>query len=119
MDQNRPEAENPYTPPKSDVNVGTQAPAVEGELAERGTRFFSHMVDGLLSLAVLVPGFIAGMQSGVFHGGGPTALLRAFLAGTAGIVSGLAWLGFMLFQAYLVITTGQSIAKRWFSCAVG
>jgi uncharacterized RDD family membrane protein YckC len=114
MDPNRPEAENPYAPPKSDVNVGTQAPAVEGKLAERGTRFFSQMVDGLILLVVLVPALIAGMQNGVFRGGGPTVLFRAFTAGATGAVSGLAWLGLVLFQAYLVTTTGQSIAKRWF-----
>jgi uncharacterized RDD family membrane protein YckC len=114
MDPNRPEAENPYSPPKSDVNVGTQAPAVEGELAERGTRFLSQMIDGLLPLMVLIPGFVAGMHSGAFHGGGSTALFRSFMAGTTGVVSGLAWLALMLFQAYLVTTTGQSIAKRWF-----
>ena len=114
MDPNRPEEENPYTPPKSDVNVGTQEPAVGGELAERGTRFLSHMVDAVLSLVMLVPALIAGMQGGVFHGGGPTVLLRAFTAGATGIASGLAWLGLILFQAYLVTTTGQSIAKRWF-----
>jgi uncharacterized RDD family membrane protein YckC len=115
MDPNRLEAENPYAPPKSDVNVGaTQAPAVEGELAERGTRFFSQMVDGLIALVVLIPAFIAGVQGGVFHGGGPTVLFRAFTAGATGVVSGLAWLALVLFQAYLVTTTGQSIAKRWF-----
>jgi uncharacterized RDD family membrane protein YckC len=114
MDPSRPEAENPYAPPKSDVNVGTQPPAVAGELAERGTRFLSQMVDGLILLVVLVPALITGMEGGVFHGGGPTVLFRAFTAGTAGVVSGLAWVGFVLFQAYLVTTTGQSIAKRWF-----
>jgi uncharacterized RDD family membrane protein YckC len=31
-----------------------------------------------------------------------------------GAVSGIAWLGVLLLQAYLVTTTGQSIAKRWF-----
>jgi uncharacterized RDD family membrane protein YckC len=114
MDLHQPGAENPYAAPKSDVNVSVQAPAVEGELAERGTRFLSRMVDGLLSLSVLVPVFISGMQGGVFRGGGTTALLRAFTSGLMGAISGVAWLAILLFQAYLVTTTGQSIAKRWF-----
>lgn len=114
MEPNRPEVENPYAAPKSDVNVGAQAPAVEGELAERGTRFLSQMVDGLIFLVVLIPAFVAGVQGGVFHGGGPTLLLRAFASGVTGVVSGVAWLALLLLQAYLVTTSGQSIAKRWF-----
>jgi uncharacterized RDD family membrane protein YckC len=118
MDPNRPEAENPYSPPKSDVNVGRQPPPIVGELAERGTRLISQMVDGLLSLVVIIPALIAGMRGGVFHGGGPTVLFRAFTSGPTGVVSGLAWLGLVLFQAYLVTTTGQSIAKRWFKIKI-
>jgi uncharacterized RDD family membrane protein YckC len=114
MDPNRPEAENPYAPPRSDVNVETQVPTVVGELAERGTRFFSSMVDGLIALVVVAPAFIVGMQTGVFRTGGTTALYRTFATGTMGAVSGIAWLGVLLLQAYLVTTTGQSIAKRWF-----
>lgn len=48
MDTERPDGENPYAPPTSDVNAGTRAPAAEGRLAERGTRFVSQLVDGLL-----------------------------------------------------------------------
>jgi uncharacterized RDD family membrane protein YckC len=114
MDPNRPEAENPYAPPKSDVNAETRAPAIEGQLAERGTRFFSQMVDGLFFFVALIPVLIVGAQNGVFRGGGPSVLFRAFTSGTSGAVSGVAWPGLMLFQAYLVTTRGQSIAKRWF-----
>ena len=112
MDTNRPDAENPYAPPTSDVNAGTQAPAVEGRLAERGTRFVSQMLDGLLFMVALAPAFIAGMQSGAFREGGSRAIFRAFVAGPLGVVSGVVWVGLILFQAYLVTTTGQSIAKR-------
>jgi uncharacterized RDD family membrane protein YckC len=119
MESNPPRAENPYAPPTSDVNAGVLPPSGGERLAERGTRFVAQLVDGLLFLAVLVPGLIAGFQSGAFHGGnGSTALFRAFVAGPLGVVSLVGWVGLLAFQAYLIATTGQSIAKRLFKIQI-
>jgi len=118
MDIHRPDGDNPYAPPTSDVNAGALAPAVEGQLAERGTRFASQMVDGLLFMAALVPALIAGFQSGAFREGGSTAIFRAFAANALGMVSGAAWIALIGYQAYLVTTTGQSIAKRLFKIKI-
>jgi uncharacterized RDD family membrane protein YckC len=118
MDTERPDGENPYAPPTSDVNAGTQAPAAEGQLAERGTRFVSQLVDGLLFLVALVPALIGGFQSGAFKEGGTTAIFRAFATGALGVASGLAWVSLIIFQAYLVATSGQSIAKRLFKIKI-
>jgi uncharacterized RDD family membrane protein YckC len=117
MDSNRPDADNPYLPPASDVNAGAQPP-MAGQLAERGTRFVSQIVDGLLFMAVLVPALIAGFHSGAFRDGGSTALFRSFFASAVGIVSGVAWLGLIVYQAYLVATSGQSIAKKLFKIKI-
>jgi uncharacterized RDD family membrane protein YckC len=117
MDTNRPEGANPYAPPTSDVNAGAQPPA-EGQPAERGTRFVAALVDGLLFLVALIPAFIAGFESGVFREGGNTAIFRAFVANGLGAISGLAWLGLIIFQAYLVATSGQSIAKKLFKIKI-
>ena len=117
METNRPQRENPYAPPTSDVNAGAQPP-VEGQLAERGTRLVSQLVDGLLFMGALVPALIAGFQSGSFKEGGSTAIFRAFATGTLGIVSGLAWLSLIVYQAYLVATSGQSIAKKLFKIRI-
>jgi uncharacterized RDD family membrane protein YckC len=119
MDPNLPNAENPYAPPTSDVNAGVLPPTGEERLAERGTRFVSQLVDGLLFLVAMVPGLIAGFSSGAFHGGGGnTAIFRAFVSGPLGIISLVAWIGLIAYQAYLVSTTGQSIAKRLFKIRI-
>jgi len=119
MDTNSPNGGNPYAPPTSDVNADLLPPTGDVRLADRGTRFVSQLVDGLLFLVVLVPGFIAGFQSGAFHGGNnTTAIFRAFVSGPLGVVSLVAWVGLIAFQAYLVATTGQSIAKRLFKIQI-
>ncbi len=118
MEPNRPEMENPYAPPSSDVNAGKLPPAVAGMLAERGTRFVSQLVDGLLYLVVLLPAFIAGFQTGAFAEGGNTAIFRSFVTGPLGIISGIGWLALIAYQAYLVATTGQSIAKKLFKIQI-
>jgi len=104
---------NPYAPPSSDLNVGNGPPARKGELAERGTRFVAQMLDGLMALALMLPGTIAGMQSGVFRDGQKLAFFRSFAASGLGMASGAAWLALIVFQAYLITTTGQSLGKRW------
>jgi uncharacterized RDD family membrane protein YckC len=109
MEPNRPDTENPYAPPTSDVNAGKLPAAAPGMLAERGTRFVSQLVDGLLYLVVLIPAFIAGFESGAF---------KAFVAGPLGIVSLAGWLGLIIYQAYLVATSGQSIAKKLFKIQI-
>ena len=111
MELNRPE--NPYAPPTSDVNAGQGPVPAEGQLAERGTRLVAAIVDGLLYLVAAVPALIAGFQSGAFREGGSTAIFRAFASGALGVLSAVAWVGLIIFQAYLIATTGQSIAKRW------
>lgn len=115
MNSNPPDAENPYAPPTSDVNAGTELAVAEGQLARRLTRFVSQLLDGLLFVVALAPAFVAGMRSGAFRegGGSRTIIFHAFTTGPLGMVSGAAWLGLLLFQAYLIATTGQSIAKRW------
>jgi uncharacterized RDD family membrane protein YckC len=118
MNTNPPSGENPYAPPTSDVNAGVLPPTSDLRPAERVTRLVSQIVDGLLFLVVLVPGLIAGFQTGAFHGNSSTALFRAFVSGPLGVVSLVAWLGLLGFQAYLVATSGQSIAKKLFKIRI-
>ena len=108
---------NPYAPPSSDVNMGKQPQpqATEGDLAERGTRFVAKMLDGLMNLALMLPVTISGLRSAAATAGstGNLAFFRGFLANGLGMVSGVACLVLIAFQAYLIATTGQSIGKRW------
>jgi uncharacterized RDD family membrane protein YckC len=118
MEPNRPDAENPYAPPISDVNAGTVPAPVEGQLAGRVTRFVAQLVDGLLYLVAVVPALIASFQSGAFREGSTSAIFRTFVSGGLGLISGVAWLGLIVFQAYLIATTGQSIGKRLFKIKI-
>jgi uncharacterized RDD family membrane protein YckC len=104
---------NPYAPPSSDLNLGTIPPLREGELAERGTRLVAQMMDGLLALLVLLPGMLEGFRSGAFRDSSNLAFFRNFGASGAGMFSGVAWIGLLLLQAYLVTIRGQSLAKGW------
>ena len=113
MENDRLDATNPYAPPASDVNATKPEELVTGELAERGTRFKSHLVDILLNLAAAIPGTVVAVQKGVV-GQGNVAHYRAIASTLPGIVSILASLTVIGFQAYLVATTGQSIAKKLF-----
>jgi uncharacterized RDD family membrane protein YckC len=117
MDTQRPDGENPYAPPNSDVNARTE-PVVAGQLAERGTRFVAQFLDGLLYIVAIVPALIAGFESGAFKEGGSTAIFHAFATGALGIISGLAWLGLIILQAYLITTSGQSIGKKVFKIRI-
>jgi uncharacterized RDD family membrane protein YckC len=54
-----------------------------------------------------------GFRAGVYHGGGNLAFFRNFGTSGAGLFSGIAWLGLLLLQAYLVTRRGQSLAKGW------
>jgi uncharacterized RDD family membrane protein YckC len=105
---------NPYAPPSSDVNAVNAAPAREGELAERGTRFVAKMLDGFMAVVLILPATIAGLRSDIFRGGYVNlAFFRSFLGSGIGMASGVAWLALLAFQAYLTATTGQSLGKRW------
>jgi uncharacterized RDD family membrane protein YckC len=104
---------NPYAPPSSDLNLVTIPPLREGELAERGTRLVAQMLDGLLALLVLLPGMLEGFRSGAFRDTSSLAFFRNFGASGAGMFSGMAWIGLLLLQAYLVTIRGQSLAKGW------
>ena len=118
MEPHRPPTENPYAPPTSDLNAGQVPAPAAGQLAERGTRLAAAIVDGLLYMVALIPALIAGFQSGAFSEGGSTALYRSFVSSGLGMVSGGAWVALIIYQAYLVTTTGQSIAKKLFKIKI-
>jgi uncharacterized RDD family membrane protein YckC len=106
---------NPYAPPTSDVNMGKRPQAREGDLAERGTRLVAKMLDGLMTLALMLPVIISSVGSAATTADSAShlAFLRGFLANGLAMVSGVACLALIAFQAYLISTTGQSLGKRW------
>lgn len=104
---------NPYAPPSSDATFDSSFDA-EADLrtANPGSRFFAAFVDGLLNIAVAIPGivFLASVDS--------IGVLRNLdVAGDDAVLPILAILGpillFECYQWYLIATTGQSLGKRW------
>jgi uncharacterized RDD family membrane protein YckC len=105
----RSDENNPFAAPVADVVVPEEKR--ELFLAERGTRLAAAMVDGLLALAAFAPSaYIAVVEGRVTAGSSPFVF---FSTHPVSIVSTTAWAALVLFQAYLVTTTGQSIGKRW------
>jgi uncharacterized RDD family membrane protein YckC len=113
-----PDGQNPYAPPASDVNAGIPGATGEWRPAERGTRLVARATDGLLLCLALLPALLASLQRGALREGSSMAVVRAFASGELGLASGAAFLGLALVQAYLVATTGQSIAKRLFKLKI-
>jgi uncharacterized RDD family membrane protein YckC len=113
MDSNQPDV-NPFAPPTADVDFGTQAQLAPGEaaLADRGTRLGAALLDGLLYVVAMIPAIIAGISAGSVSEGGNYWVFKAMTNGV-GIITAVAWLGLVIYQAYLVSTTGQTLGKRW------
>lgn len=105
---------NPYAPPTADVDQGRQLGHHDQYvLAERGTRLGAVLIDGLLAVAAALP---AGAVLGFTTYAGKSTLNRSegevMFYGLLALM-GLMVLGFMIYQWYLIATTGQSLAKRW------
>jgi uncharacterized RDD family membrane protein YckC len=109
---------NPYAPPTAATEILTLEPdyGAHGIPAERGTRLAAHMVDGLLYIPTVIPGFIIFFS---MFGDSPDNALEE----TTNV---LAFYGLLLplplmlasYQWYLVAKTGQSLAKRWFGIRI-
>lgn len=105
-----PNSVNPYQPPSPGVgyvmDLGTRPN--ELVLADIGTRFVGAMIDGLLYIPVVIPGFV--IQIALGDGEDLTGLaLGSMLVGV---------LGLAIAQWYMIATSGQSIAKRWLSMRI-
>ena len=110
---------NPYAPPTADIDQGLQLGA-DGHyvLADRGTRLGAVLIDGLLAVAAALPAGVVlmfllfGAQSSSLATRGDMETLGYATVGV-GVLMVLMVLAFMIYQWYLIATTGQSLAKRW------
>lgn len=92
---------NPYRPPEAALEVNT-ATAGHFELAERGTRLGAVLLDSVVAIVAMAPGFIL---MGI--GGEGSAL------GMVGIgLIGIAGLGLFVTQVMFLVKYAQSIGKR-------
>jgi uncharacterized RDD family membrane protein YckC len=99
---------NPYAPPQSAAPpIPWTAPVTDDlPLAGVSTRFLGNLVDMILFVPTAVPGLILLVLAGDDDSPVPFAVM--------GVCATL----FAAFQWYLVATTGQSLAKRWFGMRI-
>jgi uncharacterized RDD family membrane protein YckC len=84
---------DPYSPPGSDVNAGLLTGGQGFELAERGTRLWAVMIDGLLISLPLLPVVVVG----IYFGSQADAAVGAVA----------------IYQWVLICRTGQTLGKKW------
>jgi len=115
--QSGPPSVNPYAPPVASVDGSDWAGgfAFDAQLAERSTRFVAQLADNFLYAIVVLPGFFgffmtSGGESLVDEDSGAILLLYAWLLPLPMLLACYQW--------YLVSTTGQSLAKRWFGIKI-
>lgn len=115
MSNLQPES-NPFAPPSADIeSVGAIRPitADEAELATRWQRLGAATVDGLIFWVALIPvivgiGFASYQQRAA---AGESVGQMIATAGGLGLVGGLLLLAFVVLNAYLLTTRGQSVGK--------
>ncbi len=93
---------DPYQAPNSSLleePLDFDPQTEELPLASRGVRLGAAILDGLLVLAAMIPGFIMlGLDTESW---------------AAYVLMGIGWLGIGSYQWYLIATRGQSLAKGW------
>jgi uncharacterized RDD family membrane protein YckC len=111
-----PPSINPYAPPVagSEYRPFEVAQQSYGIPAERGTRLIAHIVDNVLLALAAAPGFIAVIAFGESFAGEGAEVLQLVIAAT---LFGPPLL-VLIYQWYLVSTTGQTLAKRWFGIRI-
>jgi uncharacterized RDD family membrane protein YckC len=87
---------DPYAPPSVDVDAAPLEDSGVVELADRGTRLGAAILDGLLYVAVALPG--------IFMSGGFSLYDWAIV---------LPVLALAIVQWYLIASRGQTVAKGW------
>lgn len=100
-------APNPFDAPATDDAFGPYGaePEVMTQqvLADRGTRFLSAMVDTLVYVGALIPGFV---------------FLGLEMEEVGWVTLGVCYLAILGYQWYLIATTGQTIAKKLFKIKI-
>ena len=93
--------QNPYEPPSSDVTLEVSDTALAG----RGARLGGALIDGLIMMLVIFPAmFLTGYWEEATAGEESVAM--AMLLGLFGLAV------FLLVNAYLLATSGQTVGKR-------
>lgn len=101
---NAPEEFNPFQSPQQTGYVPGGSTSNQ-ELASLGDRFVGTLLDGIIGIAVAIPGLLIGILIGVTGGEDAGVVIGM-------IVAGVGILGFNIYQWVLISKTGQSVGKR-------
>ena len=98
--------ENPYATPRQPV-VRAEYPEASGSdvLASRGSRLAASLIDGLAAVVILLPALAA-----IFFVGEDSSMSTMGVAFAA--LSGIAFLGFAVYQISMLVREGQTLGKR-------
>jgi uncharacterized RDD family membrane protein YckC len=94
---------NPYSPPTADVDAVWPRERGDASLidAGRGSRLGAAIVDFLLLIASFIPGFLIALVGRGEFAARTVVLLVVFI------------LPLVIYQWYLISTTGQTLGKKW------
>ncbi|NUP04687.1 MAG: RDD family protein [Polyangiaceae bacterium] len=114
---------NPYAPPAAqDPTYGYYdgAAAYDAPLASRGARFVAQLLDGLLLMAAMIPGFIylwisidssrGQLRAGPYSE--PTDFVFDSFVGPI-LVMAIPFLALTIYQWVLISKMGQTLGKKW------
>ncbi len=97
--------ENPYAAPRVSGQRAEYSTAGSEALASRGSRLAASLIDGFAAIVVLLPAL-----AGIFLAGGNESL--SSVAIVLGIASGIAFLGFAVWQLSMLVRQGQTFGKK-------
>ena len=103
---------NPYQAPESDLTPTGFAPATE--LAGRGTRLAASILDGLFSMAFMLPGVLVmllGMEGQGANNAGLSSGMEMF-AGVGGMLILVGFIAWAVITIRLVADNGWTLGKR-------
>jgi uncharacterized RDD family membrane protein YckC len=99
--------ENPYATPRVRATRADYPPAAAGSdtLASRGSRLVASLIDGVAAVVILLPAFAAILFVGENSSVSTMGVLLA-------VASGIAFLGFVVYQLSMLVREGQTLGKR-------
>ncbi len=97
--------ENPYATPRAPVVRESYSTVGSEALASRGARLAASLIDGLAALVILLPALATMFFVNTDSGLSAVAILFA-------VASGIAFLGFAIYQLSMVVRQGQTLGKK-------
>ncbi len=97
--------ENPYAGPRVSAARPQYSAAGSDSLASRGSRLAASLIDAFAAIVILMPALAAVFFAGASEGPSGAAILFA-------VISGIAFIGFAVYQLSMLIRLGQTLGKK-------